>query len=153
MTHRFLFVVLLSLSSLYGSEEVSSLSSDDIICYNTLKDAFFSERSDLKNVKALFDETFPEPTEEAIEMLGYILPDIEPWQESNPPKTHAIIGQKRISIHGTVGLIIYETRPDSADELEFFQFLLQEIEERELTSGDEVFELIWTTLFGNCNWC
>jgi hypothetical protein len=30
---------------------------------------------------------------------------------------------------------------------------LQEIEERELTSGDEVFELIWTTLFGNCNWC
>jgi hypothetical protein len=83
-------------SALYGSEEVSSLSNDDIICYNALKDAFFSERSDLQNIKTLFDETFPEPTEEVIELLGYLLPNIEPWQEINPPRTHAIIGQKRV---------------------------------------------------------
>lgn len=136
---------------LYGSEEASSLSDDDIICYNTLKEAFLSERSESFNM--LFNESFPEPTEEAIEILGYLLPDIEPWQETNPPSTHAIIGEKRVSIYGAVGLIIYSTRPESSEELGFFQFLLKEIEERELASGEEVFGLIWQIFFGNCNWC
>jgi hypothetical protein len=149
--HLFLFVALLSLSSLYGSEEVSNLSNDDIICYNTLKDAFLAERTE--SFRTLFNECCPEPTGEVIELLGYLLPNIEPWQETNPPSTYAIIGKKRISIYGTVGLIIYETRPDSSEELEFFQSLLKEIEERELTSGEELFELIWKISFGNCSWC
>lgn len=147
MIHHFLFMVLLNFCALYGSETVD-LNNEDLICYNTLKDAFLAERSE--SFKTLFNESFPEPTEEAIEILGYLLPDIEPWQETNPPSTNVIIGTKRITIYGTVGLIIYETRPN-AEELAFFQWLLKEIEERGLTSGDEVLELIGTFLWGNDN--
>lgn len=144
MIRNFLFCLLLSFAGLSGAQEVPFiLSKNDLVCYNALKEAVFERfEADIPGFCKIFDESFQEPTEESIVVLGCLVTNIGPWQESYPPSALAKIGIRDVHLYGTVGTIIYNTRNNFPQLIELFDIFKKAVTEGYIKSEDDLIEFV-----------
>lgn len=104
MVRNFLFYLLFSFAGSCVAQESFTLSEHDLICYNTLKNAILEEFEAIPGFSKVFGELFLEPSPESIVVLGCLLTDVGPRQESYPPSTIAKTKTKEVRLYGTYEL-------------------------------------------------
>lgn len=146
MTRNHLLCLLFSFVSLYAAGQAPfTLSENDLVCYNTLKEAVFERfEADIPGFCKIFGEAFQEPTEESIVILGCLVTDIGPWQETYPPRSCAKIGTKEVHLHGTVGLIIYSARNNFPQLIELFDIFKKAVADGYIKSEEDLIEFVTT---------
>ncbi len=141
MIRNYLLCLLFSFAGLCGAQEGPfTLSESDLACYNVLKEAVLEQFAAVPGFSKVFGEVFAETSPESIVVLGWLLTDVGPWQETYPPRALAKIGTKEVDLYGTVGLIIYDARNQGPPLKELFEAFHKAIANGDVTSEEDLME-------------